>query len=195
VISQRIQGKRIQGLLLNGQRMMQDSEYVDCDLRNIIDQLVSQTRKAKETAINTTASNAQQISSLKKLANRLLPIRSFRLSPEVAGWVGRDTVALMVFWLDSEMFIDIWYDPHPRIPLAPDLSGGPLAIDQFLRIFELNPEMRKYEFGITGRPNSILVVLFEGDVVLGYIGNYKLLDSLRGVQGDQIRKILQALTQ
>jgi hypothetical protein len=139
-------------------------------------------------------SNAQQISSLKKSANRLLPIRSFRLSPEVARWVGRDTVALMVFWLDSEMLIDIWYDPHPRFPLAPDLSGGPLAIDQFLSILELNPEMRKYEFGITGRPSSILVVLFEGDEVLGYIGSYKLLESLRGVQGDQIRKIIRGLT-
>lgn len=41
---------------------------------------------------------------------------------------------------------------------------------------------KEYEFGLTGRPSSILVVLFEGEEVFSYIGSYKfysMIDYLR----------------
>ncbi|MGA8903945.1 MAG: hypothetical protein WB661_02930 [Candidatus Bathyarchaeia archaeon] len=192
VISQREQGKKIHGDLLDGQRMMQDSEFVDHDFRNLIDQLISQSRKEKENAVNSAASNAQRryITPLKKPANRLVPIRSFRLPPELRK-VYADTVAFMVFRDDSEMFIEIYYDSHPAREVGLLIAGHALGIDRFLSILKLNPEIGDYEFGLTGRPNSILIVLFEGEETLGYIGSYKLLESLRGLHGDELRKTIR----
>ncbi len=68
VISQRKLGKKIHGDLLDGQRMMQDSDFVDHDFRGITDQLVSQA---------TSNVPLRRNSSLKKSANRLLHISSF----------------------------------------------------------------------------------------------------------------------
>jgi hypothetical protein len=45
VIAQRRQGKTICGDLLNGQRILEDSQYVDHDLRDLIGQLVLQAQR------------------------------------------------------------------------------------------------------------------------------------------------------
>ena len=87
----------------------------------------------------------------------------------------------MIYWLGSEMLIgDLCIDPQARSPFTPDFTGGQLDIGKFLSILELNPEMREYEFGLTGRPSNILIVLLEGEQTHGYIGSYKLLESLSG---------------
>jgi len=125
--------------------------------------------------------------------NILLPVKSFQLPPELGGWARSDLVAAIFFWQDSEMFVDICYDPDPKKSML-EYSGGALPTSRFLRIMEFNPEMRKYEFGITGRPSSILVVFFKSGAAYGFIGRYKLLESLRGQHADQMRQIIKGLT-
>jgi hypothetical protein len=49
VLAQRKQGKTILGDMLDGQRILKDSEYVDFDLRSVFENLVMQTRPASET--------------------------------------------------------------------------------------------------------------------------------------------------
>jgi len=44
VLAQRQQGKMIHGDLLDGQTILEDSEYVDHDLRNLVEQLVTQAQ-------------------------------------------------------------------------------------------------------------------------------------------------------
>jgi hypothetical protein len=90
------------------------------------------------------------------------------------------------------MCLDICYDPDPKTSML-QYSGGLLDVAAFLSIVELNPEMRKYEFGITGMPTSIMVIFIENKVALGFIGSYKLLESLRGLHADQMREIIRAL--
>jgi hypothetical protein len=65
--------------------------------------------------------------------------------------------------------------------------------DQFLRILKLNPGVRNYEFGLTGNPTCILVVFFWHGDTFGFLGSYKLLETLRGEHADQMRRIIRLL--
>jgi len=197
VVSQRRRRKLIHDSLFDGQKILGDSDYVEHDFRGIVEQLVTMAGKTKlqrtiSGPISKGSEEPKSVSSFSK-SNRLLPISSFKLPDEVKGWCGKDTVAFIMYWQDSEPWMDIWYETDPTLELGMDLSGGQISLDVFVSLLKLNPEIRGFEFGLTGKPKSVLIGLFEGEKISGYVGSYELGDSIRGRQSDSIKKIIKAL--
>jgi len=169
--------------------ILQNPDFVDHQLRKLIDKLVLQSKREKKTKDSSVAPDERH---QRIPPNSLLPIKHFRL-PRDFGQFGSDVVAVIFFWLDSKIYVDTCFDPDRRRPMSVDYSGGEVAVDHFLRILRLNPEMRRHEFGITGKPSCILIVFPQHGEVFGFIGSYKLLETLRGEHEDRMRKIIRLL--
>jgi hypothetical protein len=189
VLSQRLEGKKIHADLLDGKEILRNSNFVDQQLKRLINKLVLQAKREKETASNPVALSVRQ---QRIPPNRLVRIRSFRL-PREFGRFGNDIAAIMFFWQDSQIWVETCYVPDRRRSISINYSGGAFSVDQFLRILQLNPEIRKYEFGITGKPTCVLVVFFSHGELFGFLGSYKLLETLRGEHADQMRRIIRLL--
>ena len=132
-------------------------------------------------------------------ASRMVPVSPFRLSTDLEKKlkVARGyTAAFAIHWEKDNPWIVMWYDPMMPggLGAGTDLGGGQLDPADFLDIVELNPALRNYEFGLTGKPKSALIVIIEGTNTEAWVAPLKFVDSLMGIQeSERIRKAIRAL--
>ena len=128
---------------------------------------------------------------------RLVPISPFSLSPDlekkfkvVRGY----TAAFAIYWNKDSLWIDMWYDPGMPAGFGPtDLGGSEIDAADFLDIVHLNPALKRYEFGLTGKPRNALVVIIDGGEPEAWVAPLRLVDTLMGIESDRIRKAIRAL--
>ena len=130
-------------------------------------------------------------------AGRIVPVSSFNLSSDIERKlkIARGyTAAFAIHWAKDNPSIVMWYDPKMPTGLGPtDLGGGEINPADFLDIIHLNPDLKRYEFGLTGKPKSALVVIVEGAETEAWVAPLRLVDSLMGVDSNRVKKAIRDL--
>jgi pyrimidine deaminase RibD-like protein len=160
-------------------------------------QQTSNVEQAKEIERAQKRPASEDYDTRAKAGRRMLPVSPFNLSPDlekkfkvVRGY----TAAFAIYWNKDSLWIDMWYDPRMPAGFGPtDMGGGEIDAADFLDIVHLNPVLKKYEFGLTGKPRSAIVVIVDGRETEAWVAPLRLVDSLMRIESDRIRTAIRAL--
>jgi hypothetical protein len=195
-----IQGKGLYKLDKAGVRV-QLAERLTNEIKELNKNFVAaQERQEKSHAERAQKRTDSEESDAKtKEGGRLLPVSPFSLSPDLERKLkvaGGYTAAFAIYWENTRdnLAIVMWYHPMMPAGLGPtDMGGSEVDAADFLDIVQLNPTLKKYEFGLAGKPRSSLIVIVEGAKTQAWVAPFKLVDSLMGIRSNRIRRAIRAL--
>lgn len=183
---------------LAGRLASKTTEGLESVLNELLDVIVEQIGNQ---LTHTVAGLGQRADTQAKTppAGQMIPVSPFGLSPELESKlkvVRGYTAAFAIYWGKTRDSLEIvmWY--HPMMPAGlglTDIGGEGIDAADFLDIVHLNPVLKKYEFGLAGKPKSALVVIIEGAETEAWVAPLRLVDSLMGIRSDRIRKAIRAL--
>jgi hypothetical protein len=105
--------------------------------------------------------------------------------------------AFMIFYDRAIFNIHMWFYPmakeKDKMGDGVMMAGGPLDNIVFLELLKANPELKKYELGLSGRPKDMLVVATKGQEMKAYVGPLKLASYLAGIREDHILEVIEVL--
>ena len=174
-------------------------------LTNEIKELNKNFVAAQERPQTNRAERAQQETDSKeydsktKVRGRLLPVSPFDLSPDLESKlkvVRGYTAAFAICWMKERGSLEIvmWYHPMMLVGLGlTDIGGEEIDTADFLDLVRLNPALKRYEFGLAGKPKNALVVIIEGEETEAWVAPLRLVDSLMGIRANRIRRAIRAL--